>query len=155
MTHQCPGPVQMSTTWRLQVLLLSISQNGGIVIASNDHSEQDMLSFLPLSDTVSASRSCVCTRGGVVTHLSFIAVNRKNITTTMGMEQMRWRAHLVKVGRELMILKLVKYDWGVDGNIVVVVHHFPLVHRANCWNLGSGRKGGYGAWKGEIVWIEG
>ena len=65
---------------------------------------------------------------------------------------------MVKVGRELMILKLVKYDWGVDGNvvIVVVVRHFPLaVHRASCWSLGNGRKGGYGAWKGEIVWIEG
>ena len=64
---------------------------------------------------------------------------------------------MAKVGWEIMVLKLVKDDWGVDGNvvIVVVVHHFPLVHRANCWSLGSGRKGGYGAWKGEIVWIEG
>ena len=88
--------------------------NGGIVVASNDHSEQNMLNFLSLSDTGSASRS-VCARGGVVTHLSFIAVNRKNITTTMGMEKTRWRAHLAKVGRELMILKLVKYDRGVDG----------------------------------------
>ena len=74
----------------------------------------------------------------------------------MGMKESGWRAHLAKVGWEIMILKLVKYDWGVDGNVVVVVvvRHFPLVHRANCWNLGNGRKGGNGAWKGEIVWIE-
>ena len=62
---------------------------------------------------------------------------------------------MAKVGWEIMILKLVKYDWGVDGNVVVVVvRHFPLVHRANSWSLGNGRKGGDGAWKGEIVWIE-
>ena len=37
--------------------------NGGIVIASNDHSEQDMLSFLPLSDSESAFKLCLRTRG--------------------------------------------------------------------------------------------
>jgi hypothetical protein len=94
--------------------------------------------------------------GGVVTHLGFIAVYRKNIAT-MGMKETRWRAHLAKVGRELMILEFIEYDWGVNVIVVIVVdvRHFPLVHWANSRGMGSGRKGGDGAWKGEIVRIEG
>lgn len=94
----------------------------GIVIAPDDHTKQDMLSFLPL--IFRASEESVSKYARVfVTHLSFIAVDRKDVATTMGMEKSRWRTELLKVVREVILLKGVEYHWGV-----VVVRSFPPIH---------------------------
>jgi len=51
-------------------------------------------------------KSCLRTHG-LVTHLGFVTVNRKDIAT-MGMEKTGWGANLLKIEWKLMILDGIK-----------------------------------------------
>ena len=93
---------------------------------------------------------------GVVTHLDFVNVNRKYVAT-MGMEKAGWRANLPKVGWKLVILEENKRHRGVVVNVFRAGRPFLLVERASSQpgrSMSSGRKGGEGVWKSEVIGIE-
>lgn len=76
----------------------------------------------------------------------------------MGMEKPGWRADLLEVGREVMILEGNKYHRGVVVDVVGAVRRFPPIHGTSSQHgrsVGCERKGGDGVRKLEVVPIDG